>query len=456
MGFQHGDGNEKLLTCQICDAPFEIDANFCTECSASRIEALGGKVARTAKQPEQTSRPEPSATSLDAKLESIVESEPITPPKPKREPRLRPALYNFFSSTGSFFRKRSKLVYAITGALTVFGSYFIVQTLIFMSSTPDEFAQKYAKAVASRDISLIGKDSEIFPNPQDLPVLPAEYQSWRETEGLSWRVSSQWNGWFGKGEMTLIPVDGNSQKYEQSFTTPIRAKYKSKFGIFRDIEWKVADQIASVDIKFGSGKNIGIVLNRVPAGSVGSSSIKETKYAVLPGSLDFQLQGAGFTKPRESKLQIGATGTQAVSFPAVEYELGSARESDAKSQMVDRLITCLKRKCSSLPSLTDYDFDFSNQPDSYMYTDYFIIKWGDDPTCNVVSSTATNADNGFVRLSCSVYASASVKWMLYRILFTTYYDLGYDSKEFTLDVSADISRTSSPYRVSISNFSISS
>lgn len=454
MGFQHGEGNEKLLSCQICDAPFEIDANFCTECSASRIEALGGKPALSKGQNKREARV--TSTTINPDLSSQTADDEITSPsKPKRQPKIRPALYSFLNSTGQTLRRKSRFIYVFATLMIVMGSYFIIQTLIFMSASPDSFAQKYAKAVASRDISQISKDSEIFPNPQNLPILPSEFQSWRETEGLSWRIASQWNGWFGNGELTLTPVDGNSQKYDQVFSMPIKAKFKAKFGIFRDIEWLASDPIAAVDIKFGTGKDIGIVVNNVPAGSLGNSTLKETKYATLPGHLNFQLQGTGFTKPRESNLKIGSTGLQSVNFPAVEFELGAARESDAKSQMVDRLIACLSRKCSSLPSLNDYDFDFSNQPSSYMYTDYFVIRWSSDPNCSVVSSTAINSDNGSVRLSCSVSASASVKWMLYRIFLTTYYDLGYASKEFTLDVSADVTRTNSPYRVSISNYTIS-
>ena len=446
MGFQHGEGSEKLLVCQKCNATFELDANFCTECRAPRMEALGGKVSRSVQESPAES------TSIEIAEEAAF----VPAPKKVKNPKIRPAIFNFFNSLDSIIKSRKKLVYITSAIIAVLGSYFLIQTLIFMSSTPDSLAQRYVKAVAARDASLVSKDSDLFPNPQNLPLLPVEYQSWRATEGLSWRVSSQWNGWFGNGELTITPVDGEKQKYDDSFTTKVKATYKSKLLVFRTPIWRIADEMAAVDIKFGTGKNIGIILNQVPAGSVGASTLKETKYAVFPGELTFQLQGAGFTKPREAKLKIGSAGVQPVTFPEVEYELGSARESDAKSQLVERFVACLKKRCSSLPRLSDYDFDFSNQPDSYMYTDYFIISWGDDPSCDIATSRASSADSGYVRLSCSVYASASVKWMLYRVFFTTYYDTGYDSKEFTFDVSADVSRTSSPYRVSISNFSISS
>jgi hypothetical protein len=323
-----------------------------------------------------------------------------------------------------------------------------------MSSEPSELSDRYVNALATRDVSEISADSTIFPNPENLPVLPIKFQRWGETEGLTWKTSAEWNGWFGNGSILLTPMEGDKLKEDLAFPVRIKAKYKMKYGIFRDIDWVVADPIASIKISFGRGKDIGILINDVPAGSVENPAVKVRTYAILPGAMDVTLQGSGFTKERKVEAFNGSTGFQEITFPSVEYDLGGSQLLNATSQMENALNSCLKRNCSSLPYLSEFDFDFSNQPKTYLYKDYFIIDWDNSASCSVSNSGATSADNGFVSLSCSVGASANVKWMLYRIWLTTYYDLGYDYKTFNITVSADIERTSSPYKVKVKNISI--
>lgn len=448
MGFQHGDGSEKLLICGVCQAELELDANFCSECGSKRTAILSSTPVA------EESNPNPQPTGLEVPDSIAQDYATPKPPKQKRQPRIRPAIYNFAEKFGSGIRRKSKIIYGITSALVVFGSYFIIQTLIFMSSEPSELSDRYVNALAARDVSEISADSTIFPNPEKLPILPLQYQRWDETEGLTWKTSAEWNGWFGNGSILLTPMEGDKLKEDLAFPVDIKAKYKMKYGIFRDIDWVVANPIASIKMNFGSGKDIGISINDVPAGSVENPTVKAQTYAILPGAMDVILQGSGFTKERKVEVFTGSTGFQDLTFPRVEYDLGGSRLLDATSQMEKALTSCLKRDCNSLPYLSEFDFDFSNQPTSYLYKDYFIIDWDNTPSCSVSNSGATSANDGYVSLSCSVGASASVKWMLYRIWLTTYYDLGYDYKTFNLTVSADIERTSSPYKVKVKNISI--
>lgn len=449
MGFQHGDGSEKLLVCSVCKAELELDANFCSDCGAQRTSML-------AASPTATVQPNtPVGTPTNVIVETPEIENPIPkPPKPKRQPRLRPAIYNFANKFGTGIRNKAKIIYIVSSVLIVFGSYFIIQTLIFMSSAPKDLTERYVNAVSARDVSEVSSDSTIFPNPDKLPVLPKEFQAWVETEGLTWKTSAEWNGWFGKGSILLTPMEGDRLKEKLAFPVDIKAKYKMKYGIFRDIDWVVANPIASIKMDFGRGKDIGISINDVPAGSVENPAIKSQTYAVLPGVMNVVLQGSGFTKERKVELLTGSSGYQELNLPNVEYDLSGSRLFDATSQMEKALSACLKRDCNSLPYLSEYDFDFSNQPTTYLYKDYFVINWDNNPSCSVANSGATSPDDGYVSLSCSVGASASVKWMLYRIWLTTYYDLGYDYKTFNLTVSANIERTSSPYKVKVKNISI--
>ena len=102
-----------------------------------------------------------------------------------------------------------------------------------------------------------------------------------------------------------------------------------------------------------------------------------------------------------------------------------------------------------------FDFSFSNQPADYLYTDYFYVDWSKEPNCTVSGYRASSASKGYMSLDCTAYAYGSIKWILYRIWLTTYYDTGYDSTSVSLTISADLTKTSNPYAVKLSNINIS-
>ncbi|MEY3319095.1 MAG: hypothetical protein RL540_1467 [Actinomycetota bacterium] len=452
MVFKHGEGNEKLLTCSNCSTSMELDAVFCGECGARRTQALAESVLNPTSNPTEVS----TKASSNPETATIFAEEIEKKPKRIREPRIRMAISRGFDATVRVIRKRAKFVYSVSSLILVLGIYGIAQTLIFSQNSPKDFAADYIKAVAAREVDKISSNSDLFPNPENLPILPQNFQLWDEVDGLAWKAFSEWNGWTGRGIIDFVPMDGNKIKDDQGFLLEIKASYKSKFGIFREITWQAANPIGSISLAMKPEKNVGFLVNDVPAGSSDAPLLGESKYAVLPGPIKASLVGAGFTKTRQQDIFIGSSGANEVKFSNIEYELNQSQISSAVNQLEQILTSCLKRKCSDLPRLSQFDFDFSNQPTDYLYTDYFITSWSDSPDCTVSTKSATSADDGYISLNCSVSASASIKWMLYRIWLTYYYSTGFDTESFNLSVSADVSRTSNPYSVKITNVNISS
>lgn len=440
MGFRHGDGNEKLLICANCNMPMEVDAQFCVECGVRRTQAIGVKAALVPPVTPEINPPE------------LVEPIKI---KKSRDPKIRIALLGFSEKITSGLRKRAKIVYSIASIIVVIGVYGIIQSFIFSSSSPEEFAKEYIEAVIDREESKVTSDSDYFPNPKKLPLLPKKYQKWDEVDGLSWKTNSEWNGWLGDGFVKFVPMDGNQIQKESGFTLRIKAKYTQKFGIFRSAKWVSANPMSDIEFAFKNEDNIGIKINQVPAGSSRSPELSKKRYVAFPGPLKTELTGAGFTKERENSILIDSEGSYLIDFPNIEYALNTSHVSSARIQLESALTSCLKRECSDLPRLSQFDFSFFNQPDDYLYTDYFYTDWGTSPDCSVSSFRATSADEGYVSLDCTAYASGSIKWILYRIFLTTYYDTGYDSTSVSLRISANVSRTSNPYSVKLSNIQIS-
>jgi|688.fasta_scaffold18167_7 hypothetical protein len=454
MGFRHGEGNERLLECTNCNEPMELDAVFCVECGTKRTEALRQKVSNKAQ--EEILVPGVQLESLNT-VETGETSEPPPAPlkvKKPRDPKVRLAISRSMEKFGATLRKRAKVIYTVTALTLITAGYSVIQTMIFATSTPEKFGEKYIQAVIDRDESLVSKDSELFLNPENLPILPRQFQEWIEIDGLSWKTFSEWNGWSGEGYINFVPMDGNSIKDEFQFTLPIRAIYSMKFGVFREARWVAAEEMATVSLAMNSEKNIGISINEVPAGSIEKPVLQEKKYVAFPGPFKAVLSGAGFTKLREKSLFLGASQNNVVDFPTVEYSLSPSHVNSAVSQLRASLEQCLRRECSDLPNISRFDFSFDNEPVDYLYTDYFYVDWDTDPDCSLSSSSAKSAENGSVTMNCTVYAYGSIKWILYRIWLTTYYDTGFDSTSVSLTVSADVSRTSNPYAVKVSKVRI--
>lgn len=273
MVFKHGEGNEKLLTCSNCSSPMELDAVFCAECGTKRTEALAEVAAPLRGRPITASVLETLDTESAGEVAEVVERKP----KKVREPRIRMAISRSFDSIVRKIRNKSRIVYFVSSIILVVGVYGIAQTLLFSLNSPEQFASRYIKVVAERDVSMVYSNSELLPNPDNLPILPANFQNWEEVDGLSWKAFSEWNGWTGQGLIDFVPMDGNKIKQDQGFTLGIKAFYNMKYGIFREITWQAANPIGSISIDLKPEKNVGFLLNNVPAGSSGLSGSERTE-----------------------------------------------------------------------------------------------------------------------------------------------------------------------------------
>jgi hypothetical protein len=151
----------------------EVDAQFCVECGVKRTQAIGVKP--------------PIAPTVIPEVGPPDLVEPIKLKK-SRDPKIRIAILGFSGKLSSGLRKKAKVVYSITSVIVAIGVYGIIQTFIFSSSSPEVFAKEYIEAVIDREESKVTLDSEFFPNPEKLPLLPQKYQKWDEVDGLSWKT----------------------------------------------------------------------------------------------------------------------------------------------------------------------------------------------------------------------------------------------------------------------------
>lgn len=333
--------------------------------------------------------------------------------------------------------------------------YSLTQSFIFSSQSTEVFSEKYINAVASRDTGMISADSIYFPNPKSLPILPVKYQPWSEVEQITWKTDSTWNGWLGKAETTFTPVIAQKPDYSKSFSIKLKAEYKAKWTIFREISWVSAESISTIQIPRKIEKDQQIVFNAVSAGDSNKPVLSESEYALFPGPVEIVLTGDGFTKERTFSSFVGTFGSLLPIFEDVSYGLSAAQIYSAQDKVQKDVDSCLKRECGSLPYVSKSDFEFSNWPDSYLYVAAFNTSWSDSASCDAPEVTVNSFNSARLYMTCTVSVSASIKWILYRIWLTTYYNTGYSYKTITLNISADLAPLANSSKVKVSGIEIS-
>ncbi len=459
MGFQNGSGSEKLLNCAACHEPMALDAEFCSECGVRRAIATGYEAVGSESESNTGSFSDGVFGNLNQGIQSfgnsIQESQQKLKSGVQKVSQIRFYFGERISRFSNFLHLKKKIVFAGTAGMLLVGSYILTQTLIFSTQNADTFSEKYIELVASRDISQIQKDSIYFPNPENLPVLPVRYQVWDEVEQVTWKTDSEWNGWLGKGKVTFAPVLDQKVDIENSVSIEIAAHFKSKWLIFREIDWVASQPVASIEMNTKIERNLDIRFNGLSAGTSNNPALSQKKYALLPGPVSIALNGSGFTKERVYSTFASSSNQIKPEFEPISYGLSPAQQSSARSRVVSELNNCLKRECGRLPYLTRSDFEFSNWPSSYLYVDYFNTAWSDSATCEAADYTVSSYQTARISMKCSASASASIKWILYRLWFTTYYDTGFDYDTFDLYVSADLSPLTDGSSVRVSSVSIS-
>jgi hypothetical protein len=460
MGFRNGSGSEKLLNCSACNEPMALDAEFCSDCGVRRaiatgyeaeteqFESTGGKF-----KSEVLKKFSGGVTNLGGTFENGKER--LTAGFSNLS-RIKSHIREKLSQFNKFLASKRKIIYLATGGMFVLASYVLTQTIIFNGQNTDSFSEKYINLVSARDSSEVKANSIYFPNPENLPILPVKFQKWDDIEQITWKTDSNWNGWLGKATVTFAPLLNQKVMNTETIEIQLAAKFKTKWFIFREIDWVASNPIASIDLDSNIERDQTITFNGASAGNSNSPLLNKKKYAILPGPISIVLNGSGFTKEREYSTFASSAGLLKSEFESIGYGLSPAQQSSASNRVISDFENCLKRECGRLPNLYQSDFYFDNWPDSYLYVDYFNPSWDDSYTCEPADFTVSSYQSAQISMKCSVYASASIKWILYRVWFTTYYDIGFDYKELDVYLTADLSPLTGSSSVRVSGISFGS
>lgn len=312
MTFEEGTGDEFLLTCFVCKNPFGLVAQFCGYCQATRQQALGVERAKpnqqvllvqearpavttpppVQQQPQRQMRQEPgifTPQQPQSRPQSNPQSRPQQPqfaPPDKARPRPQKVQQKSVfkenaqlrtKSFGMWQKKNSKKLVLLGTVAFLISSYFTVQSIIFLTNSPNNVAEDRLYLGANRSTSYF----DDFPENSGIRFFPAKFSTWPDSDSQKWTSSSSWNGW--KGSATVNFLAAGSDVSGIPITGEFKAKYSSTLGIFRKATW-VAQAPATLTIDYPNDSGVSIYINGIAAGTTSRPAVSPGQYQMYPGT----------------------------------------------------------------------------------------------------------------------------------------------------------------------------
>lgn len=312
MGFSQGTVDELLLTCIVCREPFGMTSQFCGECGANRLQALG--VERASIQQKilpnvssapsysqsvpsnsgqtvfgSTPAPQPTFTSQTEK----PISRPAAPAKPKENVKKKERAFKKqirkqdrqlrIDKINEWQDRKSPLVFSLGFISLLTISFVLTQSYIFANASPSVVADQYILDGTSRSVNYQNINNDVADAP-DYDFFPAKYSNWSSSKAAYWSNEYSWNGWLGKASVNSIA--SGKRFADDVVDLQLKATYKKKWGIFREVEWVPADHAATLSLTYPSDKTLRIYINGFAAGTVGNPAIKAGDYYLYPGELN--------------------------------------------------------------------------------------------------------------------------------------------------------------------------
>lgn len=293
MGFRQGDGNEALLTCQICGAPLPLTALFCGGCGSNRNTALSGI-------PSVVSVPRVKTRFIDRIVDGLSNT----------ADSISSALKRLSGLAGNLWSRLLRLMAASLKIAVIFSilvgiafGYRQIQTSIYENSISSVSYSDYLKYIATRDVSALVDRPDLFPNPNNVEMMPGYFQSWESVENLKWSIEEDWDFGSGSGEVTIRPDSGNRNF---SINLQFEGEKKSSLGIFRTIDWKVITPVSTITLDTAGAPIVYLEINGKRVQSPFNFATFQKPLGVLPGKYVIRVQTNRMSSPRSFVSDVGA------------------------------------------------------------------------------------------------------------------------------------------------------
>jgi hypothetical protein len=284
MAFIEGTGDEFLLTCFVCKNPFGLVAQFCGYCQATRQQALGVERARASQQ-VITDAPEPAPVhNINDEINSPA-AEKARVKKPKRQNLFFQNMRIRIDSLKEWQVSKSKPIGAIAGVTFIAFAYVIIQTYIFVNTSPTTNAEQYLYPAVTHEVNYFDSSTSDSATAK-IKIFPARYLKWEASSSDRWSTVTSWNGWTGKAQVTFTPA-GNLES-DRPVLAQFTAKYSTYWKIFRKITWEPATPAAQLQLNYPGNNNLSIYLNGLAAGSTSNPLVPAGTYKMYPGPFEIK------------------------------------------------------------------------------------------------------------------------------------------------------------------------
>lgn len=315
MGFSQGTADELLLTCIVCREPFGMTAQFCGECGANRLQALGverasikqqilpnistatsfGHITSVGSQSVigSTSQQQTFSTvDFNQNTDKPEISRPASPAKPKEDVKKKEKVFNAqirkqnrqlrIDKIIEWQDNKSSFVFSlgVISLLTI--SFVLTQSYIFANASPASTADQFILDGTSRSSNYQNINNGVTDSPK-YEFFPVKYSNWSSSRAAYWSNEYSWNGWLGHA--TVNSLAAGKRFADDVVDFKLRAIYKKKWGIFREVEWVPAEHAATLKLTYPSDKTLRIYINGYAAGTVGNPAVKAGDYYLYPGEL---------------------------------------------------------------------------------------------------------------------------------------------------------------------------
>jgi len=284
MAFVEGTGDEFLLTCFVCKNPFGLVAQFCGYCQATRQQALGVERARASQQ-IVTEAPESQPVHNISSEINTPAAERVKRQKPKRQNLFFQNMRLRLDAFKDWQIQHSKPIGAMAGVAFISFAYVIIQTYIFVNTTPTPEAEKYLYPAVSREVSYFYANKSDTTTAKNR-IFPAKYLKWDASSSDRWTTKTSWNGWTGKAAITFTPA-GNLDT-DRAVLAELTAKYRTFWKVFRNIAWEPSSPAAILELSYPKDKNLTIYFNGLAAGSTSNPAVQAGTYQMYPGPFEIK------------------------------------------------------------------------------------------------------------------------------------------------------------------------
>lgn len=315
-------------------------------------------------------------------------------------------------------------------------TYIGVFLTSFFWFSPSVTAEKYAQAIASKNVSILS-DGGFFPKPEGVQVAPATILNAIRTKSAKFVVEQEWSPFSAQASATVIWADG------EEFEIRLAARPNFQLG-FLVREWQILNpgpvlslavrEDAPVDQKFSIGT---VKFDGLDDAAL--DGLIDRKLLVFPGTLRMSYSEYRFAANEVQKHIIPRVADE-ISIPiGPSYEnVPGEMANNAKSEADIFAITCSTRKCSKLPSF--YDYEFSWDDDMRDYELFYDSKtestsYSVSP-CEISGLFVHDINTSTVKLTCDVLATRTETYIDYYYFLADDYSFYFGTATKTLTLNA--------------------